>query len=74
MGAVIRGRIWLWEVASGKIRAVLEGHQQRVTSIAWSGDGKWIASASAEKEVRLSDATLERKKRRSMATLAPCFR
>jgi WD40 repeat protein len=40
--------IRLWEVATGKEHARLEGHRGTVTSLAWSADGKTLASGSAD--------------------------
>ncbi|HZY83981.1 MAG TPA: hypothetical protein VFE78_04070, partial [Gemmataceae bacterium] len=39
-------RIHLWETATGKRRALLMGHTQNVTALAFSADGKILASAS----------------------------
>jgi WD40 repeat protein len=43
----------LWDVASGKERAVLEAHLDWVTSVAFSPNGALLASASHDGSVRL---------------------
>jgi WD40 repeat protein len=35
----------VWDLAAGKVCLTLKGHQQRVLSVAFSPDGKLIASA-----------------------------
>jgi len=36
----------LWNVATGEALAVLHGHNDGVTALAFSPDGKWLASAA----------------------------
>jgi WD40 repeat protein len=47
----------LWDTSSCKLIATLEGHTGGVTTAAWSRDGKMLATGSADKTIRLWDAT-----------------
>jgi WD40 repeat protein len=42
----------LWDVASGKERAVLRGHKGFIYAVAFTPDGDWAASTGADKCVR----------------------
>ncbi len=46
-------RIWLFDGNTGKYRASLKGHSAAINDIAFSTDGKMIASASKDGTVRL---------------------
>src|SRR5262249_8815471 len=48
-------KVILWDPATGQERATLLGHQQNVGSVAWSPDGKTLASSSADGAVILWD-------------------
>lgn len=47
------GAIWFWEPSNGNVKRFAEGHQNRVTSLAFTADGKTLASGSWDHTVRL---------------------
>jgi WD40 repeat protein len=56
------GFVRLWEVATRKLAATLNGHTAVVTSVAFSPDGKLLAAASRDKMIRLWDISIGNKK------------
>src|SRR5262249_54566516 len=48
----------LWDVATGKLLPTLEGHQNAITSLSFSPDGKRLASSGSwDETIRLWDVT-----------------
>jgi WD40 repeat protein len=45
--------VYLWETETGKLLAILEGHQKGVNSVAVSPNGDWVAAAGGDGTVRL---------------------
>ncbi|WP_074951620.1 WD40 repeat domain-containing protein [Myxococcus fulvus] len=47
--------VHVWDVATGKRLRVMEGHEMEVRGLAWSPDGKQLASGSRAHEARVWD-------------------
>jgi WD40 repeat protein len=51
----LSGEIKLWNVGTGKERATLKGDRDGVLSVAYSPDGKTLASGSQDQTIKLWD-------------------
>ncbi|WP_207229282.1 hypothetical protein [Ktedonosporobacter rubrisoli] len=43
----------MWNAKDGSQSFTYRGHRKRVTTVAWSPDGKWIASGSYDKTAQI---------------------
>jgi serine/threonine protein kinase/sugar lactone lactonase YvrE len=57
------GVVVLWDPSTGKPRSMLTGHSSKINSLAFSPDGKTLASCSTDGTIRLWDPDKAREKR-----------
>jgi WD40 repeat protein/tRNA A-37 threonylcarbamoyl transferase component Bud32 len=56
----VAGEVLLWDTATGRKRGALRGHERLVTSVAFTRDGKTLASGSDDHTVKLWDVATAR--------------
>ena len=49
-------RLGVWSVKSGTCEAILQGHEKKVRCVAWSPDGRQVATGNDAESVRLWSA------------------
>jgi WD40 repeat protein len=54
--ASANGRLWLWNTSTGRLADAWEGHVAEVLALAFSSDGRLLASGSADASVLIRDA------------------
>lgn len=54
-GAGLSGYVYLWDASTGKLRKTLVGHRSLVSGLAFSRDGKRLASSSRDKSAIVFD-------------------
>ncbi len=57
------GQVTLWDVATGNQSAVLSGHGKGVSQVAFSRDGRLLASSSTDNSIRIWDVASRRELR-----------
>jgi len=57
------GQVVLWDVASGREVGALKGHGKGVTQVAFSRDGRLLASGSTDNTIRIWDVAAQRELR-----------
>ena len=57
------GQVELWDVANGQQLGALKGHGKGVTSVAFSRDGRRLASGSSDNTIRIWDLATKRELR-----------
>jgi WD40 repeat protein/uncharacterized caspase-like protein len=65
------GRVQFWDVASGREIASIKGHGRGVSKVAFSRDGKMLASGSTDSTIKLWDVATQKELRTFTGHLAP---
>lgn len=60
------GQVQLWDVAGGRELGILKGHGRGVTKVAFSRDGKLLASAASDNTIKIWDVDNRREVRTLM--------
>ncbi len=47
------GEVRVWDLTTAKVLYTLRGHRNSITALAYSPDGKWLASASTDQTVKI---------------------
>ncbi len=47
------GHLWIWDLETGEAIHTFKGHRAEISTLAVSSDGKWAATASSDRTVRL---------------------
>jgi tricorn protease-like protein len=57
------GEVWVWDIDRETVVSRYRGHTSRITGLAYSSDGRWLASSSHDRTVRLLDGRTAEEKR-----------
>ena len=57
------GQVMLWDVATGREIGALKGHGKGVTQVAFSRDGRLLASGSTDNTIKIWDVATQRELR-----------
>jgi len=65
------GRVQLWDVASGREIGAISGHGRAVSKVAFSRDGKLLASGSTDSTIKIWDVATQKELRTLTGHTAP---